>query len=84
MSPRFFSSGGVATVSIDGKAYATASGYAKIRILNVTIEINKVTSTSTSRVRQALVITKSSFLSPPVRIVVAESRVGVSGNPCKA
>jgi len=83
MSPKYFTSGGVATVNLDGKAYATTSGYMKIRVLNVTVEINKVTSTSTSRIRQALVITKSSLFTPTVKIVVAESRVGASGNPCQ-
>jgi hypothetical protein len=82
MSPKYGTSGGVATVNLDGKAYATTSGYLKVRILNVTIEINKVVSTSTSRTRQALVITRNSLFAP-LKVVVAESKVGHSGNPCQ-
>jgi hypothetical protein len=81
-APKFNTNGTVATLNANGRFFGTTSGYLKVQILNLTIEMNKVTSTSTSRKRQALVITGNSFTSP-LKIVVAETKVGVSGNPCR-
>ena len=81
-APRYNTNGTVATLNANGRFFGTTSGYLKVQILNVTIEINKVITTSTSRTRQALVITRNSFFSP-LKIVVAETKVGVTGNPCR-
>jgi len=80
--PQFSSAGSVVTVNLNGKSYGTTGNYIKLAVPGYTIEINKVITTSTSKTRQALVITRTSFWGS-FRIIVGESKVGVSGNPCK-
>ncbi len=83
MSPKRATNGTVATVDLNGRSFGTTSGYLKIRILSVTIEINKVTTSGNTTVRQALVITRQSLLGPSLKIVVGEARIGYTGNPCQ-
>jgi len=75
--------GTVATVNLNGRSFSTTSGYLKIKILGVTIEINKVTTVGNNVTRQALVITKTPLLGPAIKIVVGEANVGWTGNPCQ-
>ena len=74
--------GTVATVNLNGRSFGTTSGYVKVRVFSVTIEINKVTTSGNNVTRQALVITRTPLIGPAIKIVVGEANVGWTGNPC--
>jgi hypothetical protein len=82
MKPAFYTSGSVVTVNLNGKSFGTTGAYIKLAVPGYTVEINKVITTSSSKTRQALVITRNSFWGS-FRIIVGEAKVGFSGNPCK-
>lgn len=81
LTPKLSTSGGVATLVVNGKAVAVASGYVSIYLPGVRIELNKVTKSSFGKVvtRQAVKITNR--LNGQA-IVIGEATAGYSGSPC--
>jgi len=78
-SPTLSTASQVVGLSINGGLARTVTGPLTINVGLVKIELNKTTSTPTSRTRQALVV--SSLLTPG-KLVIGEATAGFVGNPC--
>lgn len=80
-APKFSTAGGVATLVVNGKGVAVASGYVSIWLPAVRIELNKVTKSNSGKVvtRQAVKVTNR--LNGKA-IIIGEANVGYSGTPC--